>query len=74
MEASPYRAMVERTGSSEATSDFAHPTLKQDRNARIVIAGHAFIQNVRRGHYALAVEAPANRRVAVAFDEFALAI
>jgi IS6 family transposase len=27
--------------------------LKQDRNARIVIAGHAFIQNVRRGHYEL---------------------
>jgi transposase-like protein len=48
--------------------------LKQDRSARIVIAGHAFIQNVRRGHYELAVEAPANRRVAVAFDEFALAI
>jgi transposase-like protein len=48
--------------------------LKQDRNARIVIAGHAFIQNVRRGHYELAVEAPTNRRVAVAFDEFALAI
>jgi transposase, IS6 family len=48
--------------------------LRQDRNARIVIAGHAFIQNVRRGHYELAVEAPANQRVAVAFDELALAI
>jgi transposase, IS6 family len=48
--------------------------LKQDRNARIMIAGHAFIQNVRRGHYELAVEAPTNRRVAVAFDELALAI
>ena len=48
--------------------------LKQDRSARVVIAGHAFVQNVRRGHYELAVEAPANRRVAVAFDEFALAI
>jgi len=48
--------------------------LKQDRNARIVIAGHAFVQNVRRGHHELAVEAPATRRVAVAFDELALAI
>jgi transposase-like protein len=48
--------------------------LKQDRSARIVIAGHAFIQNVRPGHYELGVEAPANRRVAVAFDELALAI
>jgi transposase-like protein len=48
--------------------------LKQDRNARIVIAGHAFVQNVRRGCYELAVEEPARRRVAVAFDEIALAI
>ena len=48
--------------------------LKQDRSARVVIAGHAFVQNVRRGCYELAVEAPANQRVAVAFDEFALAI
>jgi hypothetical protein len=28
--------------------------LKQDRNAGIVIAGHAFIQDVWRGHYELA--------------------
>jgi transposase-like protein len=48
--------------------------LRQDRSARIVIAGHAFVQNVRRGCYELAVEAPANRRVAAAFDELALAI
>jgi transposase-like protein len=48
--------------------------LKQDRSARIVIAGHALVQNVRRGHYELAVDAPANRRAAVAFDELAVAI
>jgi transposase-like protein len=48
--------------------------LKQDRSTRVVIAGHAFIQNVRRGHYELAVEAPANRRVAAAFDELAMVI
>jgi len=47
---------------------------KQDRSARVVIAGHGFIQNVRRGHYELAVEVPMTRRVAVAFDELALAI
>jgi IS6 family transposase len=47
---------------------------KQDRSARVVIAGHAFVQNVRRGHYELGVEVSANRRVAVAFDELALAI
>jgi transposase, IS6 family len=48
--------------------------LKQDRSARVVIAGHAFVQNVRRGHYELAVEEPVNRRAAVAFEELALAI
>jgi len=48
--------------------------LKQDRSARVVVAGHALVQNVRRGHYELTVEAPANRRVAVAFDDLALAI
>ena len=53
-----------------------HPMrgLKQDRNARIVIAGHGFVQNLRRGHYELAVEEPIARRLAVAFDELALAI
>jgi transposase-like protein len=48
--------------------------LKQDRSARVIIAGHALVQNLRRGHYELAVEEPANRRVVVAFDELALAI
>jgi IS6 family transposase len=48
--------------------------LKQDRSARVIIAGHGFVQNLRRGHYELAVEEPVNRRLAVAFDEPALAI
>ena len=48
--------------------------LKQDHSARVVIAGHALVQNVRRGHYQLAVEEPANQRLAVAFDELAVAI
>jgi transposase, IS6 family len=48
--------------------------LKQDRSARVIIAGHAFIQNIRRGHYELAVEEPMNRRLSVAFDELVLAI
>jgi IS6 family transposase len=48
--------------------------LKQDRSARIVIAGHAFAQNLRRGHYELAVDVPATRRVAIAFAALALAI
>jgi transposase-like protein len=48
--------------------------LKQDRSARVIIAGHAFVQNIRRGHYELAVEEPTNRRLAFAFDELAVAI
>jgi len=48
--------------------------LRQEHSARVVIAGHAFVQNVRRGHYELAVEEPVKRRLAVALDELALAI
>jgi transposase-like protein len=45
-----------------------------DETYRTIIAGHAFVQNVRRGHYELAVEAPTSRQVALAFGELALAI
>jgi transposase-like protein len=48
--------------------------LQQDRSARAIVAGHAFVQNLRRGHYELAVEEPVNRRLAVAFNELAMAI
>jgi hypothetical protein len=46
--------------------------LKQDRSARVIVAGHAFVQNLRRGHDELAVEELAIRRLTVAFDELAL--
>jgi len=49
--------------------------LKTDRGASVVISGHAFIQNLRRGHYELGVEARTpHLRVAAAFDELAVAI
>jgi len=48
--------------------------LKQDRSARVIISGHAFVQSLRRGQYELAVDGPVNRRLVVAFDELALAI
>ena len=48
--------------------------LKQDRSARVVLVGNGFVQNLRRGHNELAVEKPANRRVAIAFDELTMAI
>jgi transposase, IS6 family len=48
--------------------------LKTDHAARIIIAGHAFIQNIRRGHYELGVADTVTLRVMAAVDELALAI
>ena len=48
--------------------------LKRDRSARVIVVGHALLQNLRRGHDELAVDAPVVRCVAVAFDELALVI
>jgi transposase-like protein len=48
--------------------------LRTDNTAQVIIAGHAFMQNLRRGHYELAVDIPPARRVAAAFTELALAI
>jgi hypothetical protein len=47
--------------------------LKANRTASVVIRGHAFIQNLRRGPYELGVEA-APVPAATAFDELQLAI
>ena len=48
--------------------------LKTDCGARIITAGHGFVQNIRRGHYELGTEEPVNLRVLAAFDELALAL
>jgi transposase-like protein len=48
--------------------------LKRDRSARVIMHGHAFMQNMRRGHYELGVEAGPRRRVAAAFTELAQVI
>jgi transposase-like protein len=48
--------------------------LQTDRTAQVVIAGHAFIQNLRRGHYELGLDAPPATRLAEAFTELARAI
>jgi IS6 family transposase len=73
---------VEQYANNPTESD--HSRLKQrlrpmrglgtDRTATVIIAGHTFMQNVRRGHYELGVEAPARLWVAAAFDEPADAI
>jgi transposase-like protein len=43
--------------------------LKRLRCARVISTGHAFVQNLRRGHYELGTEEPVNLRVPAAFDE-----
>jgi IS6 family transposase len=48
--------------------------VKTHRSASIVIRGHAFIQNLRRGHYELAVDSAQPFRLATAFDELRPAI
>ncbi len=48
--------------------------LKRDDSARVIVRGHALMQNIRRGHYELGVDARANRRVAHAFGELARTI
>jgi hypothetical protein len=48
--------------------------LQTDRTAQVVIAGHAFVQNLRRGHYELGVDAHPLLQVAAAFTELARAI
>ena len=45
--------------------------LRTDRTAAVIIAGLAFLQNLRRGHYELATETPRPLRVAAAFAELA---
>jgi transposase-like protein len=48
--------------------------LKRDCTARVIMRGHAFVQNVRRGHYDLGCDARHLRRVAAAFSELARTI
>jgi transposase-like protein len=43
--------------------------VKTISSLRVVAAGHAFVQNLRRGHYELAVDQPTHARVRVAFTE-----
>ena len=48
--------------------------LKCHRSVRTLAAGHAFVQNLRRGHYELAVNVPARHRLRAAFDQLAAVI
>jgi transposase, IS6 family len=48
--------------------------LRTDRTAQVIIAGHAFVQKLRRGHYEPGLDVPPALRVAAAFTELATAI
>ena len=48
--------------------------LKRDRTARVIVGGHAFVQNLRRGFYDLGSDVPPASRLADAFAELALVI
>jgi IS6 family transposase len=48
--------------------------LKQLRCAQVITKGHAFIQNIRSGHYEVGTEDKVNLRILAAFDELALTI
>jgi transposase, IS6 family len=48
--------------------------LQRDRTARVIVAGHAFIQNPRRGFYDFGTDVAPTARLADAFDELALVI
>jgi IS6 family transposase len=40
----------------------------------VIGAGHAFVQNLRRGHYELGVDADPHHRLPTAFTELACSI
>jgi transposase-like protein len=48
--------------------------LRNDRTATVIIAGHAFVQNLHRGHCHLTAGLTTRLRVAAAFDELRHAV
>jgi transposase-like protein len=73
---------VERHANNPIEADHSQPKhrlramrgLRTDHAAQVIAAGHAFVQNLRRGHHELAIDAPPRLRVAAAFSELARAI
>jgi IS6 family transposase len=48
--------------------------IKTVTGLRVLAAGHAFVQNLRHGHYEIATDEQPRRRLAVAFADLARAI
>jgi transposase, IS6 family len=73
---------VERYANNRVEADHAHLKgwlrpmrgIKTMAGLRVVAAGHAFVQNLRRGHYEIATDEPGGRRLAVAFAQLAKVI
>jgi transposase-like protein len=74
--------LTEQYGNNRVESDHARLKarrrpirgLKRFRSAARIAAGHAFIQNLRRGHYEIATDIPSPLGLATAFSELALAM
>jgi IS6 family transposase len=50
------------------------PSLKRLHSARVISAGHAFVQNLRRGHYELGLDIDRRHRLTATFTELVRAI
>jgi IS6 family transposase len=48
--------------------------MKTISSLRTIVAGHAFVQNLRRSHYELSTDLPAHDRVCGAFNGLALCL
>jgi hypothetical protein len=48
--------------------------LRRLRSAQVISAGHAFVQNLRRGHYELGVGVDPHHRLSAAFTELVCSI
>jgi hypothetical protein len=59
---------------ARTTSSLCATVPKRLRSARVISTGHAFIQNLRRGHYELGVDADPRHQLSAAFAELALAV
>jgi LPS sulfotransferase NodH len=73
---------VERDANNRVESDHAQLKrrlrpmrgIKTMTGLRVLAAGHAFVQNLRRGHYEIAADRPRNLRLAIAFGQPATAV
>jgi hypothetical protein len=48
--------------------------LKRLHSAQVISLGHAFVQNLRRGHYELGADVDCRHQLATAFAELVLAV